>query len=226
MEKDNHLSYEIDSGSDSLCSEFNDIMSDIFNELSSGLLYTHSRITFNTKKTLEASSFLYALVELLNKKGIISIEELDERKREVAERLVKKFEDSRIGLLYQDPDEDKYSFKDNSNINCQNKINICKAVCCKIPFALSQQDVIERIIRWEFGRPYLIAHDKEGYCVHIDKKTYRCSIYKHRPIACRGFDCRKNKKWPVWKDYMSKIINPAFDIQIKESNQKFYVGAK
>ncbi|VVB94596.1 Uncharacterised protein [uncultured archaeon] len=53
-------------------------------------------------KTLEATSFLYALVELLNEKGLISIDELDERKKHVAERLVKVFIESGIGLLYQD----------------------------------------------------------------------------------------------------------------------------
>jgi hypothetical protein len=61
-----------------------EILSKIHNDLSSGLLYTHTRINDNTKKTLESSSFLYALIELLNEKGLLSIEELDERKRQVA----------------------------------------------------------------------------------------------------------------------------------------------
>ena len=50
-------------------------------DLSRGLLYTHTRIHENTKKILESSSFLYALIELLSERGIISIEELDDRKR-------------------------------------------------------------------------------------------------------------------------------------------------
>ncbi|MEK6682137.1 MAG: hypothetical protein AABY79_09270 [Nitrospirota bacterium] len=48
--------------------------------------YTHTCINDNTKKTLEAASFLYSLIKLLNEKGLISIEEMDERKRQVAER--------------------------------------------------------------------------------------------------------------------------------------------
>jgi hypothetical protein len=47
--------------------------------------------TSDTKKTLEATSFLYAMIELLNEKGLISIEEMDERKKQVAGHLVKKF---------------------------------------------------------------------------------------------------------------------------------------
>jgi len=34
-------------------------------ELSEGLLYVHARLSENSKATLEAASFLYALVELL-----------------------------------------------------------------------------------------------------------------------------------------------------------------
>jgi hypothetical protein len=77
--------------------KFTEILSKIHNELSSGLLYTHTRINANTSKTLEASSFLYALIELLNEKGLISIEELDERKKQVAERLVRKFTEGGTG---------------------------------------------------------------------------------------------------------------------------------
>ncbi len=42
-----------------------EILSKIHKDLSSGLLYTHTRINANTNKNLEAASFLYALIELL-----------------------------------------------------------------------------------------------------------------------------------------------------------------
>jgi len=67
-------------------------------EITRGLLYTHTRINANTTRTLEASSFLYALIELLSEKDILSIEELDERKKQVAHRLVNKFVESNITL--------------------------------------------------------------------------------------------------------------------------------
>ena len=204
--------------------KFNEIslFQQIEKELSSGLSYTHSRITHNTRTTLESSSFLYALIELLDEKGILSIEDIDERKKKVAKRLVRKFEESRIGLLYQDPEEDKYSFEKNPDIDCQSCLQTCKAICCKIPFALSSQDVYEGLVRWEFGRPYLIGHDDEGYCVHLNKENYKCTAYDHRPVPCRGFSCRENEKWPVWKDFDKGLINPEFEKQVKESNEKMY----
>jgi Fe-S-cluster containining protein len=191
-------------------------------KVAGGLEYIHSRVSFNTRKTLESSAFLYSLIELLDEKGLISIAEIDERKKKVAGRLIKKFEESRIGLLYQEPGEDKYTFSKNSDIDCAKYLNSCKAVCCKLPFALSKQDVDERILHWEFGRPYLIAHDGEGYCSHLNQENYKCTAYDHRPLPCRGFSCRENEKWPVWKDFDTKVINSEFEKQVRDSNEKMY----
>ncbi len=54
------------------------ILLKINNDLSSGLLYTHTRINDNTKKVLGTTPFLYALIELLNEKGLVTIEDLNE----------------------------------------------------------------------------------------------------------------------------------------------------
>lgn len=117
------------------------------------------------------------------------------------QQMVKKFVESKIGLLYQDPECDKYTFEHEAEVDCQSRRHLCKAVCCKFPFALSKQDVVEGVIRWEFGRPYLIAHGADGYCVHLDRESYRCTVWEQRPVPCRGFDCEDNEKWKVWADY-------------------------
>lgn len=153
---------------------------------------------------------------------MISIEELDERKKQMAERLVKKFVNSGIGLMCQNPEYDKYAFEHEAQVDCENCLEICKAVCCKLPFALSRQDVDEGIIRWDFGRPYLIAHDADGYCVHLDRKTFQCSVHEHRPVPCRGFDCKNNEKWDVWLDFDKKTIYPELLEQVNRCNSEFY----
>jgi hypothetical protein len=204
---------------------FSKILAKIHKDISSGLIYNHTRINNNTSKVLESTSFLYALIELLNEKGLLSIEELDERKKQVAERLVRKFVESGIGLIYQDPEYDKYSFQDGASVDCQSKLGVCKALCCKIPFALSKQDVDERIVSWDFGRPYIIAHDEDGYCVHLNRETYGCAIYEHRPVPCCGFDCQNSEKWQLWLDFDNNILDTEFYEKIKESC-KIYEGPK
>jgi hypothetical protein len=178
-------------------------------EIAAGFRYTHFRADANTGKLLEIASFLYAAIELLNKKGLLDIAELDEQKKEVAARLKDKFAERGMGVAYQKPEQDKYGFEGAAKIDCANRIHLCKAACCRLPFALSKQDVEEGIVRWDFSKPYLIAHGPDGYCQHLDQEKKCCSVYAHRPVPCRGYDCRKDKR--IWLDFESRVVNPLID---------------
>jgi Fe-S-cluster containining protein len=178
-------------------------------EVAGGLLYCHSRLNANTSKLLESASFLYALVELLTEKGFVGLEELEDKKREVAERLLESFLDKGMGVAMQEDERDKYTFDETVEIDCENRVHLCKAACCRMSFALSQQDVEEGVVKWDLGRPYLIAQDTDGYCRHLDRTTSCCTIRDQRPLPCRGYDCRKDKR--VWTDFEQMIINPDLD---------------
>jgi hypothetical protein len=180
--------------------------SDLREEVAKGLFYTHSRLSQNTNKTLEASSFLYGLIELLNERGLITIEELDARKKVVGERLTKHFKENGLGVMLQDPEEDKYSFRGEAKIDCENRVQFCHASCCRLRFALSKQDIYEGIIKWDLGRHYLIAQEKDGYCTHFERGSCRCTVRDSRPVPCRGYDCRNDKR--IWLDFENKIANP------------------
>jgi hypothetical protein len=175
-------------------------------EMAEGLFYTHYRLSQNTHKMLEASAFLYGLIELLSEKGLISVEELDERKKIVAERLIVQLKEKGLGVMLQEEEEDKYGFKGEARIDCENRVQFCHAACCRLRFALSKQDVYEGVIKWELGRPYLIAQDKDGYCTHLERGACRCTVREQRPVACRGYDCRNDKR--IWVDFENKIVNP------------------
>jgi hypothetical protein len=171
-----------------------------------GLLCTHSRINTNTRKTLEAASFLYALVELLAEKGLISVQELDERKRVVGKRLAEQFRQNGNGVMLQDPEYDKYTFEQEVEIDCAGRVHLCHAACCRLPFALSKQDIREGVVHWDLGQPYLIAHNGNGTCGHLDPEAHACGVWARRPVPCRAFDCREDKR--IWLDFENKVINP------------------
>ncbi|HZO32398.1 MAG TPA: YkgJ family cysteine cluster protein [Chloroflexota bacterium] len=175
-------------------------------EVAEGLLYTHTRLNANTSKTLEAASFLYALIELLDERGLLSIEELDERKRVVGQRLAKQLNQQGLGVMLQDPEYDKYSFTDEVEIDCESRMPLCRAACCRLPFALSKHDIQEGVIRWDLGQPYLIAQGPDGYCGHLDRGEMRCTVREQRPVPCRAFDCRQNPH--IWIDFERRIPNP------------------
>src|ERR1700757_1008935 len=118
-------------------------------QMAEGLFYTHVRLSQSTNRLLEASAFLYGLVELLGEKGLISIEELDQRKKAMGERLAAQLKQKGLGVMLQDSDEDKYSFQSEVSIDCGNRVHLCRASCCRLRFALSTQDIYEGIIRWD-----------------------------------------------------------------------------
>lgn len=175
-------------------------------EVAEGLLYTHSRLNANTTKTLEAASFTYALVELLSERGLITIEELDEHKRAVGQRLAQQLSEQGLGVMLQNPEYDKYTFEDEVEIDCASRLHLCHAACCRLPFALSKQDVREGIIHWDLGQPYLIAQGEDGYCCHLDRTSQCCTVREHRPVPCRAYDCREDKR--IWLDFENMIPNP------------------
>lgn len=182
---------------------------DLRQEVSEGLFYTHVRLSQTTNKNLENSAFLYGLIELLNEKGIISTDELDERKKVVGERLIAQLKEKGLGVMLQDPEEDKYSFQGEVKIDCENRVHLCKATCCRLRFALSKQDVHEGIVKWDLGHPYMIAHDKDHYCTHMERGTCRCTVRENRPLPCRGYDCRDDER--IWLDFDNKIVNPSIN---------------
>lgn len=175
-------------------------------EVAAGLRYAHFRADANTGKLLEVASFLYAAIDLLSKKGLLDIAELDERKKAAAAQLMEKFSERGMGVVYQKPEQDKYTFSQEAKIDCGSRLHLCKAACCKLRFALSKQDVEEGIVHWDFSAPYVIAREPNGYCQHLDQERNCCSVYAHRPIPCRGYDCRNDQR--IWLDFENRVINP------------------
>ena len=129
----------------------------------------HHRLNAGTAKVLEASSFVYSLIELLHEKGLISIEELDTRQKEVAARLEEQLRLNGAPVILQEPEQDKYRFTGGVEIDCGSRVALCRAACCKLPFALSRQDIREGVVHWNLGNPYVIAHGEDGYCDHMDR---------------------------------------------------------
>ncbi len=175
-------------------------------EIVDGLRYVHYQLGANTGKVLEVASFLYALVELLIEKGILTEEELNERKVSVASRLVEKFRELGMGAVFQEKERDKYTLESEAQIDCENRVHLCQAACCKMSFALSRQDIEEGKLRWNLGKPYLIAKGEDGYCYHLEQSSYQCTARGHQPVPCRAYDCRNDKC--IWLDFEKGTINP------------------
>ena len=179
---------------------------DLRQEIVNGLLYSHGRLNINTQLFFEAQCQLNALIQLLTEKGIITAKELEEQKEIAAQKLSKEFQERGIGVMMQDPAPDKYKLKEAVRFDCANRIHLCRATCCRLSFALSGQDVEEGIVRWNLGQPYMIVHDKDCYCSHLDRESLTCTIYEHQPVICQTYHCRDDKR--IWLDFDNMVINP------------------
>ena len=174
-------------------------------EILEGFLYSYRQLDTNAAKVYEASANLYSLIELLVAKGIIGVDELDQRKKAVEKRLKESFNESGIGVRVQNAKIDKYSLEAEAEIDCENRKHICRAACCAMAYALSPQDIREGI-RWSLGKPFMNARGADGYCAHLHQDTLACSIYEHRPAVCRQYSCRSDHR--IWLDFDKMIINP------------------
>lgn len=108
-------------------------------------------------------------------------------------------------------------------LNCAERVHLCKAVCCKLNFALTPAEVRSGKVKWDPKLPYLVAHGEDGYCAHLDRGK-GCNIFEDRPALCRRFDCRTDGR--VWKDFEGMVPNREWIDGIVASSQRVVVKPK
>jgi hypothetical protein len=171
-----------------------------------GLIYAHNRANANTAEVHRASATVHTVVELLIEGGVLDREALEARRQEVGDKLRQQYLADGMAVAMQEFGTSKYDFQNGAEINCKKRVHLCQAACCRLPLALSREDVQEGLVRWDLGQPYILARGRDGYCVHLDRETYRCAVYAQRPIPCRGYDCRQDQR--IWLDFENKVVNP------------------
>lgn len=174
-----------------------------------GLQFANMMCSMNQESIKLNQYLLHTLVEVLISRGYIHLHEIEERRAKIIQSFSQNDEKEPKVHLLDAPD--KYSPEVQRTADCENRWPICKGVCCKLWFPLSVQDLDERIVKWNYSRPYGIAQREDGYCVHMDRSSLKCTIYENRPLICRTYDCREDKR--IWLDYENKILNPELNLQ-------------
>jgi Fe-S-cluster containining protein len=90
-------------------------------------------------------------------------------------------------------------------IDCEARLPVCKAVCCRLRFALTVEEIESGPVKWDLGRPYFNRHGPDGYCHRIDGETLGCTVYEERPTPCRQYSCAGDSR--IWKDFEAMEIN-------------------
>jgi Fe-S-cluster containining protein len=170
-------------------------------QMEAGGLFTHSALSVHAERINRVEAFLYGLADVLLDAGQVTEEQLQARATSIADELAEQGERLSGGVILRvDPDSQSAAAK----VDCAARMHVCNAVCCRLSFPLSAQEVETGQIKWELGKPYFARKDLTGCCVHRDEKG-GCGVYENRPHVCRGYSCEKDER--IWKDFDRMILN-------------------
>ena len=161
-------------------------------QVEQGNLFAHSALTEQAARANESEALLQGLAGLLVRQGVVSADELmavvDEARPQV-ERKVRVA--VRVDQVGPEP-----------VIDCEARLPVCHAVCCRLHFALSVEEIETGRMKWELGHPYFNRHNADGYC---HQWSGGCSIYDDRPSPCRLYTCEHDER--IWKDFAAMELN-------------------
>lgn len=166
--------------------------------------YTHTGLSVQAERINEIESFLYGLIDTLIADGSLDSQRLEEMVSKVKEETMNKKEHLHAGISLR-MDQASKQRPMTREVNCSERLHICKAVCCRLSFSLSIAEVESGKVKWDLGQPYYIRQDKQNYCSHIKKDEMCCSIYHDRPAVCRTYSCAHDDR--IWVDFDKMILN-------------------
>lgn len=171
-------------------------------ELEEALRFVNHNTTESRLADAELGATLQALVETLTARGVLPPAEYERRRQRALDQAALRLQERptvRLGEAV-----DKYALDELPDIDCASIIPICKARCCQLTVWCSAQDLDERVVHWDYSRPYQIRKRDDAYCVHSEPASFRCGIYAQRPAVCRTYDCRHDRR--IWRDFERRIL--------------------
>jgi Fe-S-cluster containining protein len=189
-----------------------------------GSFFTQAVLQRGFSRLEQAETLLTRLVDVLAARGVVEPEELGFAVSSVAAHTGQTPVDSddddelpsaepgeagigwpTVALRVDDPDAGAGS---GVAVDCDARMHICEAVCCKLKFPLSCEEVDSGAVKWDIGHPYVIRHESSGYCTHNDTATGCCRIYEDRPAVCRRYSCAGDTR--IWSDFEGMVLNQAW----------------
>jgi Fe-S-cluster containining protein len=194
-------------------------LSELERQVEQGGLHTHSALSRLADRLNRIEAFVYGVADTLLAKGAIGEDEVRAQAERVATELQGQQETVSAGIVLR-VDEDQPPA--DVAVDCAARMHICHAVCCRLTFALSADEIEAGAARWELGRPYLIRKDANGACVH--RGCDGCGIYANRPRVCRTYSCARDGR--IWTDFERMILNEQWIAENLRPERPYLVAAR
>jgi Fe-S-cluster containining protein len=171
-----------------------------------GSLFTHTALSQTAERLTEVESMVYGLVDVLLSDGKLDEERFERAAASARSELDTRGETVSPGVALRfDGEIPQGAF---TPVDCEKRLPICHAVCCRLHFALSAGEVEGGVAKWDLGQPYFIRQGASGSCVHNDPETGACGIYAERPGVCKRYTCAHDER--IWSDFEKMELNQAW----------------
>lgn len=181
-----------------------DELREIERQLERSQLFAHTVLTEQAARSNQTEAVVNGLIDLLVRLDVVKAEDVMAAAEQTRRDIREANQHSRldVGIRVDNPDAATVSADE---IDCDARIPHCKAVCCRLRWALTVEEIEHGPMKWDLGRPYFNRHNEHGYCSLIDDQTYGCTIYDQRPMPCRQFSCKGDER--IWKDFDNMVVN-------------------
>ena len=165
------------------------------NQLIRSALHTHTQLSHQSDKINDLEAFIQSVANILYEKGILSAETLQSHFQHYKEKAMDENDVLTAGVQLRVDSEERFQ---KADINCSERIHICKGVCCSLRFPLSKNEVESGHVKWDLGNPYFILQS-QGCCTHQNHENGGCTVYENRPSICSWYTCKEDTR--IWKDF-------------------------
>jgi Fe-S-cluster containining protein len=180
-----------------------DELRELERQVERGNLFAHAVLTEQVTRANQIEAVVNGLADLLVRLDVVQADDLvaavESTRREIASA------GQQASLEVAIRSDGPAPVVPAEAIDCEARLPFCKAVCCRLRFALTVEEIESGPVKWDLGRPYFNRHGSDGYCHQIDGETLGCGVYDERPLPCRQYSCADDAR--IWKDFDAMEIN-------------------
>ena len=166
-----------------------------------GALFSHAALSKQAQRLNDSYALLNGLVELLIAHDVVEAKALLDSVASVRGQLEAANQEVSVDVAVRVDN----GVAENPPIDCEARMHLCHAVCCRLRWPLTAEEVENGPIKWDLAQPYFNRTGPDGYCQQCDSETHHCGVYEQRPTPCKQYTCEGDER--IWKDFDNMVIN-------------------